>query len=124
MGALEVGKALVEMVNQGREQEEAFVEQYYSENVVSIEGGATDEMPARFEGMDAIKGKSEWWYSNNTVHSTGAVGPYIGNRDDQFVIHYTMDLTPKDGDRMQMVEVGIYTIVDDKITQEEYLYLM
>ncbi len=124
MGALEVGKTLVEMVNQGKEQEAAFIEKYYSEDIVSVEGSGSDEMPARFEGMDAIRGKLVWWYDNNTVHSTGAVGPFIGNREDQFVIHYTMDLTPKEGERMQMIEVGIYTTVDDKITQEEYLYLV
>ena len=35
-----------------------------------------------------------------------------------------MDMTPKDGERTQMTEVGLYTLKNDKIAQEEYLYLM
>jgi hypothetical protein len=35
-----------------------------------------------------------------------------------------MDLTPNGGERMQMVEVGVYTAANDKTVQEEYLYLM
>jgi hypothetical protein len=27
-------------------------------------------MPARIDGLDAIKGKNEWWFGNNEVHST------------------------------------------------------
>jgi hypothetical protein len=31
---------------------------------------------------------------------------------------------PTDGERSQMVEVAIFTVKDDKIVQEEYLYWM
>lgn len=123
MSVLEIGKTMVDMVNQGAEQEAQFVEQYYASNVVSIEGQGSDEMPARIEGIDAIKGKHAWWYDNNTVHSTVAVGPFIGNREDQFILHFTMDMTPNGGERMQMVEVALYTVKEGKIAQEEYLYL-
>ena len=123
MGALEVGQKMVELVNQGREGEEAFVAEFYADDIVSIEGQGTDEMPARIEGIDAIRGKHEWWYANNEVHGTSAEGPYVGNRDDQFVVRFTLDATPKGGERNQMTEVGLYTVKDDKIVQEEYLYL-
>jgi hypothetical protein len=53
-----------------------------------------------------------------------AVGPYVGHRDDQFIVQFSMDLTPNGGERMQLVEVGLYTVASDKIVQEEYLYLM
>ncbi len=81
-------------------------------------------MPARFEGRDAVLGKHDWWFSNNEVHGTSAKGPFVGNRDDQFVIRFSMDLTPNGGERMTMEEVGIFTFANGKIAQEEYLYLM
>lgn len=66
MGAMEVGQKLVEMVNSGRDGEAAFVNEYYADNIVSIEGGeGSEEMPSRIEGVDAIRGKHSWWYDNN-----------------------------------------------------------
>lgn len=124
MSVLELGQKMVEMVNQGPAGEADFVSQYYADDVISIEGQGSDEMPARIEGLDAIRAKHAWWYDNNDVHSTVLQGPYIGHRDDQFVVHFTMEMTPKGGERTQMVEVGLYTVKNNKIAQEEYLYLM
>ena len=124
MSALEVGQALVEMVAKGRESEQEFVAQYYSDEIVSIEGQGSDEMPARLEGIEAIKGKHDWWYDNNEVHGTAVEGPYVGHREDQFVVKFILDMTPTDGERTQMEEVAIFTVKDDKIVQEEYLYRM
>ena len=124
MGALEVGQKMVELVNQGQAGEETFVNDYYAENIVSIEGGDSEEMPGRIEGVEAIRGKHAWWYENNDVHATVAEGPYIGHRDDQYVVRFIMDFTPKGGERGQMTEVGLFTVKDDKVVQEEYLYLV
>ena len=124
MGAMEVGQALVSMVSQGRESEQAFVDQYYSPDIVSIEGQGTEEVPAQLEGLEAVKGKHAWWYDNNEVHGTTVEGPYIGHREDQFVVKFILDTTPTGGERMQMQEVAIFTTKDDKIVREQYLYLM
>lgn len=32
-----------------------------------------------------------------------------------------MDVTPKDGERMQMDEIGLYTVRDGKIVEERFL---
>lgn len=124
MGAAEVGKKMVELVNQGRAGEQSFVSDYYADNIVSIEGQGSEDMPARMEGIDAIRAKHEWWYANNEVHGTSAEGPFVGNRDDQFAVRFTLDATPKGGERNQMTEVGLFTVKDDKIVQEEYLYFI
>ncbi len=124
MGALEVGQKMVDLVNQGREGEAAFVRDYYADDIVSIEGQGSEDMPARIQGIDAVHGKHDWWYANHTVHGTSAEGPFIGHRADQFVVRFTMDLTPTGGERSQMTEVGLYTVKNDRIVQEEYLYLM
>ena len=125
MSIMEIGQQLVAAANAGQEAEAEFVNKYYADDIVSIEGGeGSEEMPSRLQGIDAIRGKHEWWFSTNTVHSTQAQGPYIGHRDDQFVVHYVLDTTPPDGERSQMAEVGLYTVADGKIVQEEYLYQM
>lgn len=118
----ELGQTMVQMVNQGRDQEAQFVADFYAADIVSIEGQDSEEMPGRMQGIDEIKAKHAWWYDNNTVHGTVVTGPFIGHRDDQFVLHLVMDVTPNGGERMQMSEVGIYTVKDGKIAQEEYLY--
>ena len=124
MSAMELGQKMVAMVRQGRESEEAFVNEYYADDVVTIEGQGTEEMPARIEGIDGLRGKHEWWYSNNDIHGVELEGPFVGHREDQFGIRFTLDVTPHGGDRMQMTEVGLFTVRDGKVVQEEYLYLM
>ena len=121
--ALEIGTALVRLANEGKDSE--VVDRYYDEKIVSIEGSGSEEMPARIEGIEAIRGKHAWWYENNDVHSTKATGPFCGHRDDQFVVEFEMDVTDKaSGERVQMKEVGLYTVANGKIVQEEYLYQM
>jgi hypothetical protein len=81
--ALEIGTQLVQKFN--NEVGEACVDALYADDVVSIEGQGTEEMPARMEGVDAIRGKNKCWYANNEVHSTSATGPFVGHRDDQLL---------------------------------------
>ena len=121
MSVLEIGKQLVELCNAGRDRE--VVERHYDEKIVSIEGQGSEEMPARLEGIQAIKGKHDWWYANHEIHSTKAVGPFRGHRDDQFAVLFEMDVTNKpSGQRSQMSEVALYTVAGGKIVQEEFLY--
>jgi hypothetical protein len=122
MSAIEIGRKLVALCNADKNMEA--VESLYAKNVVSIEGQGSEEMPARMEGIDAIRGKHTWWYDNHEVHSATATGPFCGHRDDQFVVKFDMDITPKGGARMQMSEIALYTVKDGKVAQEEFLYLM
>ena len=122
MNVVELGTKMVQMVNAGRESEEEFVREHYSPNAISIEAG--ENGADSIEGLDAIFGKHEWWYNNHEVHGSEASGPYVGHRQDQFVIRFNMDLTPIDGEREQMEEVGLFTVQDGKIVQEEFLYRM
>jgi predicted ester cyclase len=45
---------------------------------------------------------------------------------DQFAVRFTMDVTPKTGDtagqRMQMTEIGLYTVQGGKITEERFFF--
>ena len=123
MSVIEIGTKLVKLCNEGKGLEA--VDSLYDEKVVSLEGQGSDEIPARLEGIKAVRGKSVWWYDNNEVHASTALGPFVGHRKDQFVVQFDLDTTPKStGKRGQMREVALYTVAKDKIVQEEFLYLM
>ena len=120
---IEIGQAIVELSNAGRGEEA--VERFYDEKIVSIEGQGSEEMPARMEGLAAVRQKGTWWYENHEIHSLVASGPYAGHRDDQFVVRFELDVTFKpSGERSQMDEVGLYTVAGGKVVQEEFLYLV
>jgi hypothetical protein len=41
----------------------------------------------------------------------------------QFVVRFTMEVTPKGGERLAMDEVGVYTLdATGKITEERFFY--
>ncbi len=83
-------------------------------------------MPAEMRGIDKIRGKNQWWFDNNEVHSAKVEGPFPHN--DRFAVKFHYDVTPKDGPmkgkRMQMDEVGVYTVKNGKIVREEFFYSM
>jgi hypothetical protein len=119
-----VGKKLVELCRQGKIPE--VLDTLYSPKIVSIEAMSSPEMPARMEGIDAIKGKNDWWLNNHEVHKVEVEGPWPhGNR---FIVRFKFDVTskagPMAGKRMTLDETGLYTVKDGKITQEEFFYDM
>ena len=121
MSASEIGKRLVALCQQGKGLEA--VDTLYDEKIVSIEAQGNDEMPARMEGIDAIRGKNAWWYDNHEIHTSTAAGPFCGQRDDRFAALFEMDVTFKPtGQRTKMREVGLYTVENEKVVQEEFWY--
>lgn len=92
---------------------------YNADDIVSYE--AMDGPMAVCEGKDAVHKKSEWWRENHEVHGGSVEGPYVNG--DQFVVRFTMDVTPKaSGKRMKMDEVGVYTVEKGKIVSERFYY--
>jgi hypothetical protein len=122
--AYSVGKQLVELVRQGRNMEA--IDRLYAPDVVSVEVFSSPEMPARMEGIDAIRGKNRWWFENHTMHGGDAVGPFP--HGDRFIVVFKHDVTaktgPMAGQRMQMEEAGLYTVENGKIVKEEFFYHM
>jgi hypothetical protein len=122
--ALEVGKKLVELCKKGENMKA--VDTLYAPNIVSIEPHSGPEMPARQEGIKAIRGKSEWWYANHTIHSGEVMGPWA--HGDRFTVYFKYDVTAKAGpfanQRMTIEEIGLYTVKNGKVVQEEFFYNM
>lgn len=85
----------------------------------SIEGGG---MNMAWEGLKAMRGKADWWYSQNTLNGVQTEGPYIGATG--FGVKYTVDVTCKEsGKRSTMTELGFYTVKNGKVVQEEFMGL-
>jgi len=56
------------------------------------------------------------------VHDSKVTGPFVAG--DTFVVQFDIDVTAKASkERMQMSEVGIYTVKDGKVTHERFLPL-
>ena len=122
--ALEIGKKLVELCKKGENIKA--VDSLYSPNIVSIEPMSGPNMPARQEGIKAIRGKNEWWLQNHEIHSHEVKGPWANG--DRFTTYFKYDITgkggPMAGKRMTVEETGLYTVKNGKIVQEEFFYDM
>ena len=120
----EIGRQIVALCREGRNLDA--VNTLYSPDVVSVEVHGTEQLPARMQGIEAIRRKNQWWLDNHTIHSGGARGPFP--HGDRFVVVFNYDVTAKAGPmagmRMQMEEAGLYTVCDGKIVQEEFFYHM
>lgn len=96
--------------------DEKAAQAHWSDNIVSLEAFPGDM--ARIEGRAGVEAKGAWWYDNHDVHSVGVEGPFV--HGDQFALRFALDVTPKDGDRMQMTEIGLYTVSGGKIVEERF----
>jgi ketosteroid isomerase-like protein len=93
--------------------------QFNHPDIVSLEamGGPME----RVMGVAAVEAKSKWWNENHTVHTASADGPFING--DKFMVLFDMDITTKaTGVREEMSEIGLYTVKDGKIVEEQFFY--
>lgn len=110
----DVGRSLVEMFNRGLLHE--IEEMWWSPKVTSIEGSGQ-----AWHGRKAVEGKNQWWLSQNRMVSGSAEGPYVGATG--FAVRYHLEVEEKaTGKRTVMDEVGVYTVRNGKIVQEEFMY--
>jgi hypothetical protein len=117
MTTTELAKAFTDMLKAGHHGEAAA--RFNAPDIVSLE--AMDGPMARVQGTAAVKAKSDWWYGAHEVHGAAASGPYVNG--DQFTVIFDMDVTMKEtGQRIQMQEVGLYTVAGGKITEEKFMY--
>jgi hypothetical protein len=118
MNTQEVANKVVELTRKQAWHEA--VNSLYAKDIVSVEAqGMGGESPEK-RGIDAVRGKADWWIENMDVHSFTVSGPFIAH--DRFVVQYDVDVTDKNSkNRFQMSEVGVYTVKDGKIVREEFL---
>ena len=118
MNTQEVANKVVELTRKQAWKEA--LDTLYSRDIVSVESQAMGGGSPESRGIDAVRGKTDWWINNMQVHSVKVNGPFVAH--DRFVVEYDVDATDKNSkQRMQMSEVGVYTVKDGKIAREEFL---
>ena len=114
----EVAQRVVELTRQQKWHEA--IDSLYDENIVSVEARGMGDEPAEKRGLEAVRGKADWWVKTMEIHSFKVGGPFVAH--DRFVVQYDIDVTEKNSkNRMQMAEVGVYTVKEGKIVREEFL---
>jgi hypothetical protein len=117
-----LGTELVELCRQGKNVEA--IDRFYAKDIVSKEATEMPGMPREVRGIDAVRKKNEDWVKGVTVHSSSIHGPFP-HGEDRFATYSTYDITSKkDGQRMQMEEVGLYKLKNGKVVEEEFFYSM
>jgi hypothetical protein len=120
MNTEEVATRLVELCRNGEWRKA--LDELYAKDIVSVEAHEMENMPAEMRGIDQVRGKTDWWEKNMEVHSAKVSGPFVAR--DTFVVQFDIDVTDKASKkRMQMSEIGIYTVKEGKVAREEFLPL-
>jgi hypothetical protein len=119
-----VANRLVELCNTGRYHEA--MQELYADNARHVEAMEMPGSPYKriTEGKANLIKMSEHWGRTTTVHSASC-GPALVN-GDQFICQMSMDCTssegPMAGQRMQVTEQCLYTVVNGKITEAKFFY--
>jgi SnoaL-like domain len=118
MNTEQVAQKVVELVRKQAWHEA--LDTVYDKDIVSVEARTMDGSSPETRGIKGVRGKADWWLENMQVHSFKASGPFVAH--DRFVVQYDADVTDKNSKkRMQLSEVGVYTVKNGKIVREEFL---
>jgi hypothetical protein len=118
MSVRSVAVKFVELCRQGKNFD--VMRSMYAPDIISVEGDGKETA-----GQDPVIKKSEQWVSDKAFNGETVAGPFFnGANPDQFVVFFTLDVTPNaTGQRIALEEVGVYTVnSDDKITREQFFY--
>jgi ketosteroid isomerase-like protein len=121
METMQIAQEMMALCRQGKNMEA--LDTLFSPDLVSVEAGGPAGEERAAKGLAAVKAKSEWWLANHDIHSAAMTGPWP--HDDRFIVGFQYDVTFKpSGQRMQLDEVGLYTVAGGKIVREEFFYTM
>ncbi len=117
MGIQSVARKFVKLCREGKNFD--VMRTMYSPDIVSVEGDGEETA-----GQGPVIKKSEDWVADKIFHGETVAGPFFnGANPNQFVVYFTLDITPKaTGNRITREEVGVYTVEEDKITREQFFY--
>ena len=100
-------------------QFEKIYTELFSEDATSEETPGSDWEKAT--GMRQIYEKGNKWREIIEEMHGGTTGEPVG-AGDYFFSYMTMDFKPKDGERINMEEIGLYKVKDGKIVSEQFFY--
>lgn len=113
----DVANRLVELCREGKYSDAR--QELYSKEIESIEPSYS---PAPYlKGWEAVEAKGQQFQESvQEVHSNEVGEPVvIGNH---FAVPMTMDLTMKDGNRMNMSEIAVYQVNEGKVVKEQFFF--
>ncbi len=114
----EVAKKVVELCRKQAWKEA--IDTLYANDIVSVEARSMDGGSPEMKGIDAVRGKVDWWIKAMEVHDSKVSGPFVAH--DRFVVQFDIDVTDREAKkRFQLSEVGVYTVKEGKIVREEFL---
>ena len=117
-----IADELVAGCREGREV--ANLDKLYAADAVSVEAADMQGMGREAKGLDAIRGKHEWWENSMEVTSASVSDPML-HGDDRFAVIFEVQGKEKaKGTSFDMKEVGVYHVKNDKIVREEFFYAM
>jgi hypothetical protein len=117
MTTFEIGTQLINLIKTGKSIEA--MEKLYAADILSLEAAPMPDREVR--GRDKCVAKSKAWIEAHEIHSADAEGPFP--HGDKFALILAYDITQRaTGKRMQMKEVALYTVANDKIVKEEFMY--
>jgi hypothetical protein len=114
----EIARKLVANCRDGREREG--LSELYDPGCESVEASDPPEGSRISKGVEAIKGKHDWWAASFEMHGAEVEGPFL-HEPHRFAVIFTMDVTDKSsGQRWKGREIGLYTVAEGKIVREEF----
>jgi ketosteroid isomerase-like protein len=117
MSTKEIAKKLKKLCDKG--DFEGAHKELYSKDAVSIEPEASGGFEKESHGLDAIIEKGKKWTKMVTAtHSIEISDPMIAG--NTFAVTMHMDVTTKEGGRMDMNELCVYHVKDGKIISEQF----
>ncbi len=118
MNTEEIAQKVVELCRKQAWREA--IDTLYSPDIVSVEARTMDGSSPETRGIEGVRKKADWWTNTMQIHSFEVGDPFVAH--DRFVIQFDIDVTDKNSkNRLQMSEVGVYTVKEGKITREEFL---
>ncbi|WP_415402600.1 nuclear transport factor 2 family protein [Tateyamaria sp. SN3-11] len=121
MSLMDVANELVAGCRENRTTEN--LEKLYAADAVSVEA-MDNGMGREVQGLEAIRGKHDWWDSTFEVLDANVSDP-MPNGDDRFAVIFELKAKHNEsGEVSDMKEVALYTVANGKISREEFFYGM
>jgi len=117
-----IAKRLVAMCRHGQFAEAQH--ELYAKDAVSIEpDGFTEGPMGNAQGLHAILEKGKRFQASVAqVHGMEVSDPLIAG--NWFSVEMTMDVTMKEHGRVNMTEICVYHVKNDKVVREQFFYDM
>ncbi|WP_120632941.1 nuclear transport factor 2 family protein [Ruegeria sp. EL01] len=121
MNLKEIAQELVAGCREGRAKEN--LDKLYAADAVSVEAvDASGTMGREAHGVDAIRGKHEWWEGAHDVSGASVSDPFAHGEDRFAVIFEVQGKVKESGENFEMREVAVYHVANGKIVREEFFY--